>query len=229
MPEYYNEFNVLYDNFGDKQKTNARYIWGYLGALGFTLNSVAAMLGNWQAESRLNPNVVETKAKDRWDEWGNYGYGLAQWTPWYTRRNKHTGEWEDPKTFHGSVNGETFGYWAEQKGYTTNMQTGGTVGEMKPQLDYISLGLGGWKVDSTYFKMTFDEFKKSTKNAGELAKVYYRNYERSEAASYGNRPSNALKWFEYLGGVTPPSPVPTAKILKGGKNVWRILHLIQQF
>lgn len=60
-----------------KQKVNARYITSFLIAKGWTLNAIAGLLGNMQAESSLNPG--------RWqsEDVGNVegGYGLVQWTP----------------------------------------------------------------------------------------------------------------------------------------------------
>jgi hypothetical protein len=56
---------------------NAQYIYSYLSAEGWTLNAIAAILGNMQAESAINPG--------RWqsNDVGNtsLGYGLVQWTP----------------------------------------------------------------------------------------------------------------------------------------------------
>ena len=63
----------------DQECINANYIWQSLGRRGWTKNAVAAMLGNMQSESSINPG--------RWE--GNNvgvgpGYGLVQWTP-YTK------------------------------------------------------------------------------------------------------------------------------------------------
>lgn len=61
----------------DEQKINAKYIYNYCKAKGWTINAISGMLGNMQAESSLNPG--------RWqsDSVGNLtgGYGLVQWTP----------------------------------------------------------------------------------------------------------------------------------------------------
>lgn len=60
-----------------EMETNARYIWNYLGARGWTRNAVAGMLGNMQTESTINPGIWQSL-----DE-GNTsgGFGLVQWTP----------------------------------------------------------------------------------------------------------------------------------------------------
>lgn len=60
-----------------QMQVNALYIYNYLTALGWTINSISAMLGNMQAESTINSG--------RWqnEDIGNtsVGYSLVQWTP----------------------------------------------------------------------------------------------------------------------------------------------------
>ncbi len=60
-----------------EMEDNANYIWAYLSARGWTKNAVAAMLGNMETESTINPGIWQNL-----DE-GNtaLGYGLVQWTP----------------------------------------------------------------------------------------------------------------------------------------------------
>lgn len=71
---YFNESKHLTDS---EMKTNATYLQKALSARGWTKNAIAAILGNMQAESSINPG--------RWqsDSVGSYslGYGLVQWTP----------------------------------------------------------------------------------------------------------------------------------------------------
>lgn len=61
----------------EEMTINARYIAGKLLASGWTLESIAAMLGNMETESTINPGIWENL-----DE-GNFevGFGLVQWTP----------------------------------------------------------------------------------------------------------------------------------------------------
>lgn len=60
-----------------EQEVNAQYIYSYLKNKGWSINAIAGMLGNIQAESSMNPG--------RWqsEDVGNtsMGYGLVQWTP----------------------------------------------------------------------------------------------------------------------------------------------------
>ena len=56
---------------------NAQYILNYLRARGWTKVAVAAMLGNMQTESTINPGLWEGfRANDM-----SAGFGLVQWTP----------------------------------------------------------------------------------------------------------------------------------------------------
>lgn len=74
-------FGSTYDSSGTlseaQMETNAQYIYRFLIENGWSVNAIAAMLGNMQAESGINPG--------RWqsDDVGNTsaGYGLVQWTP----------------------------------------------------------------------------------------------------------------------------------------------------
>lgn len=73
----------------DEMKHNALLVYNLLSAGGFSVNAVAAILGNAQTESSINPGV-----------WQNFkpfkgGYGLVQWTP-YTNYSEWAGaDWEN--------------------------------------------------------------------------------------------------------------------------------------
>lgn len=61
----------------EEMQINAKYIYSYLSARGWSLNAIAGMLGNMQSESTINPAIWE----DLNDENTRGGYGLVQWTP----------------------------------------------------------------------------------------------------------------------------------------------------
>lgn len=225
--EYYNPYNGNLTT--EQRQTNAMHICYNLMRYGFTLNAIAGMLGNFEAESYLNPNIVEIderQNRDRYPGLGNYGYGLAQWTPWWGLEGSTVTQREN---YHG--NGKpTYGQWAMDRGYTFNRVDGGTGGEMYPQLLYLSEGQGGYNT-SSYYNVTFEQYKNTTVDGAEAARIWYRNYERSRADSYGNRPTLGQKWYDFLypifgGGIPPEPPDPRAqKTLKGTKNIWRLLNL----
>jgi surface antigen len=60
-----------------QMQKNARYIYAYLRAQGWTLEAIAAMLGNMEAESTINPGIWESLDAGN----TNGGFGLVQWTP----------------------------------------------------------------------------------------------------------------------------------------------------
>lgn len=61
---------------------NAKDIWNYLsGPAGFSKEDTAAIMGNFEAESGLDPMKVEGGSRSDTLTWrGSPGYGLAQWT-----------------------------------------------------------------------------------------------------------------------------------------------------
>lgn len=64
-----------------EMENNAKCVWGYLHAKGWSLNAVCGMLGNMQSESTINPNrwqgdVYQAQPVE------SQGFGLVQWTPW---------------------------------------------------------------------------------------------------------------------------------------------------
>ncbi len=198
MPNYYNQFNKSLTS--SEQETNAIFIWNYLKTRGWSIDAVSGMLGNFEAESRLNPNIVETTQKDRWPNWGNYGFGIAQWTPWFTKQQG--GEWLDPANYHGS-NNPTYGYWASQNGYTIAVDGSGTIGKMEPQLDYLDNNLGTGKG-----KAWVRNYKITTVGPEQAAKDFYTGYEISAAGTWGTRPDKAVKWYNFLTGHPPQPPTP---------------------
>lgn len=57
-----------------QMENNATEFYGYFHSKGFTIESIAGMLGNLQQESNINPGMKETAS-------ASSGWGLIQWTP----------------------------------------------------------------------------------------------------------------------------------------------------
>ena len=57
-----------------EMENNAAEFYGYFNSKGFTIESVAGMLGNLQQESNINPGMKQTAS-------AKSGWGLIQWTP----------------------------------------------------------------------------------------------------------------------------------------------------
>lgn len=74
MADYYSgNFYLTHD----QMTTNALYITAIFRSSGWSFNAIAAMLGNMQAESTINPGIWENLEEGNLDR----GYGLVQWTP----------------------------------------------------------------------------------------------------------------------------------------------------
>lgn len=71
-----------------EMENNATEFYGYFNSKGFTIESVAGMLGNLQQESNINPGMKQTAS-------ASSGWGLIQWTP--------SSNLTDYATAHGSV------------------------------------------------------------------------------------------------------------------------------
>lgn len=74
MPDYYTGNFYLND---EQMKVNASYLWAKMGALRWSINAVAGMLGNMQSESSINPGIWQNLDEGNLND----GYGLVQWTP----------------------------------------------------------------------------------------------------------------------------------------------------
>lgn len=107
---------------------------------------------------------------------GNYngGYGLVQWTPATVYTN-----------------------WANAHGYDI------TDGYYQCiWLDEETVTSGQWIETSTY-PISWEEFRKSTKEPDYLASVFLKNFERAGVEKEEDRKKNALKWYAYLQTLSP--------------------------
>lgn len=164
-----------------QRQKNAKYIYEFLrdADQGFTKEAACAAIGNFEAESALNPAIwEELNVIDK----DNRGYGLAQWSP-----------------------GMYFLQWAKDVGFITsisataiNDKANSSIQKlMDAELAFLmwSLTLSG---DNFYGSTSFDSFKKSTGDVKALAKTFAENYERPSSSEYTKRQNNAQKWYEYF-------------------------------
>lgn len=169
-------------------EVNAQYIYTWLTQVGgWSLNAIAGILGNMQAESSINPG--------RWqsDNVGNMsgGYGLVQWTPASGYINwcyDYFGSGSDPSIIDWQLNR--------------------ILHELNNNIQY-------YETDS--YPLTFKEFSTSNLSPYYLASAFAWNYERSYTVLYGTeeekealrqkRGGYAEAWYSYLSGSEPPGPV----------------------
>lgn len=75
------------------QQNNALCVYNWLRTNGWSLNATAAVLGNMQSESTINPGIWESLTVDY-----TRGFGLVQWTP----ATKYT-SWAGPNYTNGNL------------------------------------------------------------------------------------------------------------------------------
>lgn len=186
------------------QQINAREIWGYFQAKGWSLEATSALLGNMEDESYINPGqwqlgvVIENPDPQNVD-----GFGLVQWTPW--QKYVDSSNW--------------FGDWQAGPNWRT---------DYIKQLDRIQYELefdeefpnqGQWisYYDSHYGYVRFKYFSVLNTYPEYLARMFFDSYERGTWSE--TRATNARKWYDYLGGAGPLPP-------SGGRlPIWLLFKL----
>lgn len=221
-----------------QKKKNADFIYKYLHTYyNWTVNAVAGMLGNVEAESKLNAANIESDSTNNAvaNKWypgypgsgsttdapnptnRKYGIGLWQVTPWRSAEGRR---------YYSPYN---YGEWASAKGYTFSYSTGGTglsiipqliwFGEGNPSKDYTNSGgyqtrkFDQWSDIGNYSGAirgldTVEKFAASTESAYNLAITFYANFERSKAQNAGSRGTNGQKWYNYLTSSTADPDIP---------------------
>lgn len=166
-------------------QNNARIIDEYFTMLGWSKNAIAAILGNMEAESGINPARWEN------DDIGNLsdGFGLVQWTPATKLITWIEGQY-------------IIGELPSNNSYDGTNQLTRIIYELNNDLQYAETRL---------FPESFREWTVSGKNPGYLGAAFMANYERPEKQNYGvqiQRAKNARKWYIFLTGVDLGAWIP---------------------
>lgn len=175
------------------QQDNAFEIWSILvGVQGWTEEAAAAVLGNFQVESYINPG--------QWEIGYNYsmsrGMGLGQWTP-ATKVSNYV----------GSTNRDLMANGASQMALLVSTPS---------QYSTYYLNPDG---TSTYYNESglpyladMDDFSHSSASVEQLTKVWAICWERPGSSYYtsskANRISHANYWYNLFHGSPPEPPTP---------------------
>lgn len=174
-----------------EQENNANIIINYYRGLGINDKTIAAILGNMQAESTLSPVLTERG--------GGGGYGLVQWTPQsnlidacnvlglspYT-----SGDVQIQVIIEEIVGPASIRQWYTSQAFIQNYYNSGATIDM--------IGVSG------------QDFLDNTMDwpPDKLAVLFMAGYERPSydplINHYMNRKQNALNWYEYMGGIIQP-------------------------
>lgn len=163
-----------------QMEVNATYIYSYLKHEGWSINAIAALLGNMQAESSINSGRWQSDRVGG-DETA-HGYSLCQWTP-YT---KYTN-------------------WAISEGYSDPSEIDSALARIIYEVENNIQ----WYGTGNYSGMSFEEFATSSESVDFLAVGFLLCYERpaDQSESVQNyRSSLARAWYTYLTGVGPSDP-----------------------
>ena len=191
-----------------QMENNALEVWRCLSGYGCTVNGVAAILGNMQAESTINPGIWEGLTPSS-TPGAIVGYGLCQWTPWNKYADWAGAGWQDngdkecERIIYESQNGIQ---WFEN--YAA------------PQI-----GL------PVFPPITLWEMLTSTDDCRTLASYFHAYYEHPAESQLVStdptRKANAAYWYEYLYGTPPgpgPGPGPSGRL-----PIWLIFKLKERY
>lgn len=183
-----NPFNVGYT--GADQLQNAREMYGYFDAKGWTLEAISGMLGNLNAESYLNPAQWQQGGIIEDPNPGNVeGFGLVQWTPW--QKYVDSSNW--------------FGNWRAGPNWRTDYIRQLDRIQYEVEYDVQYPNQGQWITSAQSGNLTFKQFTESTATPADLAYYFFYGYERGTWDS--SRQTAAQYWYNILQiyGPLPPS------------------------
>lgn len=161
-----------------EMQNNAEMVMQYGTRHGWSLNAIAAICGNMQSESGINPGI--------WEGLNPYsgGYGLVQWTPYTKYSDWATAQGLTPWEDNGEAEMQRISYEA-----ANNLQW----------FRNAELGLDP--------PITFEQFLTSTEDVGTLANYWCWFYEHPADPNQPARATQAQEWYEYLSHIERPLPI----------------------
>ena len=197
---YWSDIGPSTGSASTEQQYNADKIYTVFNGLGWTVNAIAAMVGNMQVESGLDPacsyprigNTLATIGNTYATSYPDNAYGLVQW--------KGRGS-VDPN------NNQLVGYAIRynHEWYDGDIQMDRMTWEYQNNQKFHSQ-----TVDGVYW--TYSDYAASTASPSTLAKVWMVCYEGTYSV-LSNRQSNAEYWYDYF--EQGPGPGPTDEWVLG--------------
>lgn len=167
-----------------EQENNVAIIANYFRSMGWTDNAIAAMCGNIQVESYINPGQFEHGKNFS----PNYGFGLVQWTPLTKFSNWAGNDWR------------------------TNYDKQLARIQYELEQDTLSPDSLQWFRRHGYTE-TFKQFSESTQSVEYLTMCFQYCYENGTPFPEVRIP-NAIRWYEYITGVPYKKPIPVWLLFK---------------
>lgn len=178
----------------EEMENNAQIVISYYRSMGYNDSTIAAILGNMQAESTLSPELNEVG--------GGGGYGLVQWTPKSVLINHasylgysdyQNGDTQLKVIIQEMIGNASIREWYSTEAFISNYYLSGATRDM----------IGLTANDFLYNTMNWSPEK--------LAIAFMVCYERPSynpnINHFMQRQRNAYNWLEYInGGAIPPIP-----------------------
>lgn len=162
-----------------------------IGTFGWTENAVAAMAGNMQTESSINPGIWENLDAYNYDN----GFGLVQWTP----ATKYI-QWAGANWLNGDRECERIKYEVDN----------GIQWFSNPEAYLI-----GYPYDPP---MSFSQFVMSTDEPGYLGMCFLLYYEHPGEVRQWNRATQARDWYTFITGHDWHKKPPVGALAERKKN-----------
>ena len=197
--QWHNKDYGAYSRSNPEAQENVMKIVEVLAGLGFSVNAMAGIIGNIEAESGLNPWRWESDTVNL-----SGGYGLLQYTP----ATKYIGN--------GTAQG--FTEYAPNYPVGSGGQDDGTA-----QLKFLDATNTAEYFPTSAYPLTYSQFKESTQSPDYLAAAWLYNYERplDPSATIAARQANAVYWYNFI--TTHPWQSPNGRSLYGLKRA-QLLH-----
>ena len=172
-----------------EMQNNAVEVWRCLSGYGCSLNGVAAICANMQAESTINPGIWENLTPTTVPD-VTVGYGLCQWTPWNKYADWAGAGWEnngDKECARIKYEADNGIQWFE---------------------NYSAPDIGF----PVFPPITFWQMLTSTASVEDLASYFLLYYEHPRASllpsTNAARRADAITWYQYLQNIPPSTRIP---------------------
>ena len=212
---------------------NVDIIYGILNDAGWSIAAVAAAIGSFQMESGMNPW--------RWEgdqvRLDGYGYGLPQFTParGYVELTGVPGHAPN-MSVSGISGGNVSDGYAQSYVVRDNAPlakwTGLTWRTYWSTTVYPSAWARCQQIRTTYGRNTFtyDYFQHNISDVNDAAYIFFAAYEGpGNADHYSIYEAAARRAYEYLTGVTPPTPPGPGPEPGSGIAAWfGLFHSLQK-
>lgn len=177
------EYNWHNKNYGAyarnslEAQENVMKIVTVLAGKGWTINAIAGMIGNIEAESGLNPWRWQNDTLNL-----SNGYGLFQYTP-------------ATKYINSSL-AQSFAEFAPNNPIGSGGQDDGTA-QLLFMCEDITTDGHQW-IPTSGYPMTFTEYQHSTLPPDYLASAWLYDFERAGVLVEAQRRANAIYWYDWI-------------------------------